>query len=293
MGVHPSKKRSPSGREGCLARLRGVYPSLNPAEMKVADFILKDPEAVIRLSITEVAEKSDTSEATVVRVSQLIGYQGFQELKIVLARDLGGSFRYIHEEIKRGDSASAIAEKVFQGNIQAIRDTLDILDRGEFERAIDAIRKAHHVDFYGVGTSGFVALDAQNKFLRIKIPSRAFIDPHSQAMSAALLDKGDVAVGISHSGSTKDIVDALSIAKSAGATTICITNYTHSPIIKVADIKLYTASRETTFRSGAITSRIAQLSIIDALFLGVAMSRYDETIEYLERTTEAVKAKRY
>ncbi|MCD6318857.1 MurR/RpiR family transcriptional regulator [Candidatus Aerophobetes bacterium] len=287
------KKSTSINKRGCLARLRGVYRSLSPAEKKVVDYILSCPEEVIGLSITDLAENSNASEATVVRVSQLIGYQGFQELKIVLAKDLGSFFAEIPEKIKRGDTIAEITAKVLQGNIQAIRDTLDVLDVSELEKAVRAISNARKVDFYGVGASGFVALDAQNKFLRINIESVAFIDPHSQAVSAALLTKRDVAVGISHSGSTKDIVDSLSLAKSSGASIICITNYARSPIAKISDIKLFTASRETTFRSGAIASRIAQLSVIDALFLGVLMSRYEKTVKCLEKTTEAVKAKRY
>jgi len=293
MTTQQIKKPASINKRGCLARLRGVYHSLAPAEKKVVDYILSHPEEVIGLSITDLAENSDVSEATVVRVSQLIGYQGFQELKIVLAKDLGSFFAEIPEKIKRGDTIAEIAAKVLQRNIQAIRDTLDILDVGELERAVRAISNARKVDFYGVGASGFVALDAQNKFLRINIESMAFIDPHSQAVSAALLTKRDVAVGISHSGSTKDIVDSLSIARSSGATIICITNYTRSPIAKISDIKLYTASRETTFRSGAIASRIAQLSVIDVLFFGVLMQRYEKTVKCLEKTTEAVKTKRY
>ena len=287
------KKSASINKRGCLARLRGVHRSLSPAEKKVVDYILSHPEEVIGLSITDLAENSNASEATVVRVSQLIGYQGFQELKIVLAKDLGSFFAEIPEKMRPGDTMAEIAAKVLQRNIQAIRDTLDVLDVGDLERAVKAITKARKVDFYGVGASGFVALDAQNKFLRINIESMAFIDPHSQAVSAALLTKRDVAVGISHSGSTKDIVDSLSLAKSSGATVICITNHTRSPIAKISDIKLYTASRETTFRSGAIASRIAQLSVIDVLFLGVLMRRYENTVKCLEKTTEAVKTKRY
>ena len=282
-----------TSKRGCLARLKGVYRSLNPAEKKVSHYILAYPEEVIGLSITEVAENSKASEATVVRVSQLVGYQGFQELKIMLAKDLGSFFAEIPEEIKRGDSMSEVTAKVLQTNIQAIRDTLDVLDVGEMERTVKAISNARRADFYGVGASGIVALDAQSKFLRINIESMAFIDPHLQAISAALLTKRDVAVGISHSGSTKDIVDSLSLAKSSGATVICITNHMRSPIAKISDIKLFTASREATFRSGAIASRIAQLSVIDVLFLGVLMSRYDSTVKSLEKTTEAVKTKRY
>ncbi|MEA3485772.1 MAG: MurR/RpiR family transcriptional regulator [Candidatus Aerophobetes bacterium] len=293
MAVQRIKNSTSINKRGCLARLRGVYRSLNPAGKKVVDYILAHPEETIGLSITEVAENSSVSEATVVRVSQLIGYQGFQELKIVLAKDLGSFFAEIPEKIKRGDSVTEITAKVLQMNIQAIRDTLDVLDVEEVEKAIKAISNARRVDFYGVGASGFVALDAQNKFLRINIESMAFTDPHSQAVSAALLTKRDVAVGISHSGSTKDIADSLFLAKSAGATTICITNYARSPVAKISDIKLYTASKEATFRSGAIASRIAQLSVIDVLFMGILIRCYDKTVRCLEKTTEAVKTKRY
>ncbi|GAI76282.1 unnamed protein product [marine sediment metagenome] len=134
-----------TSKRGCLARLKGVYRSLNPAEKKVSDYILAYPEEVIGLSITEVAENSKASEATVVRVSQLVGYQGFQELKIMLAKDLGSFFAEIPEEIKRGDSMSEVTAKVLQTNIQAIRDTLDVLDVGEMERTVKAISNARRV----------------------------------------------------------------------------------------------------------------------------------------------------
>jgi len=138
-----------------------------------------------------------------------------------------------------------------------------------------------------------VAQDAQHKFLRIGFNCNAYIDTHMQASMAALLKKGDVAVGISHSGQTKDIVSAIRIANAAGATTICITNYPASQIAQESKIKLFTSSRETTLRSGAIASRIAQLSVIDVLYIGVVLKKYQTAMECLEKTRKAVSDKRF
>lgn len=178
-------------------------------------------------------------------------------------------------------------------NSQALQDTRKLLDDNALEEAVNALAGAAKVNIYGVGASGFVAMDAQLKLLRIGIQATAFSDAHVQTYLAALLAPGDVALAISDSGNTKDVVRALLVAKEQGAKTICITSVPDSPVSKVADIKLYTAATESIFRGGAIASRIAQLSVVDVLFIGVALQRYDEAVENLARTREAVADLKY
>ncbi|MDR7512543.1 MAG: SIS domain-containing protein [Armatimonadota bacterium] len=182
---------------------------------------------------------------------------------------------------------------MFALSVRALEETLDVLDDAALERAAAAIAAARRVDFYGVGASGIVALDAQQKFLRIGIEAQAFVDPHLQAASAALLRRGDVAVGISESGSTRDTVHALGVARAAGAVTVAVTRYGPSPIVKVAAVRLHTLSRESGIRGGALASRIAQLAVIDALMMTVALRRYDVTLAALRATRDAVAEKKF
>ena len=276
-----------------LLKIKGAYSTFKKAEHRIADAILRNPEEVINLSITELAERSEASESTVVRFCKTLGYKGYYELKIALARELIIPPQQIYEEINLNDTVSMIKNKVFQSNILALQDTIKILNDRELERAVEVITNAKMVVFYGMATSAAVALDSAHKFLRIDIHSVSYSDTHMQAISAALLGKGGVAIGISHSGSSKDVVDALMIARQSGATTICITHHTKSPITKVADIKLYTAARETALRSDAMTSRIAQLSILDVLYVSVALRRYEESLRSIEQTDEALADKKF
>jgi len=276
-----------------LIKIRGAYSTLKKTEQRIANAILRNPEEVISLSVTELAEKSEASESSVVRFCKSLGYKGYYELKISLARELVVTPQQIYEEISPKDNVGTVKHKVFQSNILALQETIKILNDQELEKAVEAIRKARLLVFYGMAASAAVALDSAHKFLRINIRSVSYSDSHMQAISASLLGKGDVAFGISHSGSSKDVVDVLRIARQNGATTICLTHRTKSPITKVADIKLYTAARETALRSDAMTSRIAQLSILDVLYVSVALRRYEASLQSLERTKEALVDKKY
>ncbi|TAM57718.1 MurR/RpiR family transcriptional regulator [bacterium] len=278
---------------GCFVRIEGTYSSLRTAEQRVADFILKHAEELIHLTVTELAERTQTSESTVVRLCQKIGYKGYQEFKIMLARDLVGPVSSIYEEIAPTDSLRTIKTKVFQANAQALRDTIEVLSDEELERAVSAIAGARRAECYGIGGSGPLAYDAYHKFMKLGISAVALVDSDLMAMSSSLLQPGDVAFGISHTGASRDVVEALRHAKDNGATTICLTHRATSPITKVADIRLFTAAKETAFRSDAMTSRLAQLSIIDTLYLGIALRDYERSLKMIQRTREAAAAKRY
>lgn len=283
----------PENVPGSFVRLQGAYSALRAAEQRVADFILKHPDELIYLTVTELAERTNTSESTVVRLCQKIGYKGYQEFKIVLARDLVEPAMTIYAAIEPDDDLATVKTKVFQANAQALRDTIEVLDDAELSKAVDALAVATRVDLYGVGGSGPLAQDAYHKFLKLGIRAVALSDGDLMAMSSALLGPGDVALGISHTGASRDVTDALGRAKANGATTICITHRSSSPITKVADIRLVTAAKQTAFRSDASSSRIAQLTIIDTLYVGVAHKAHDRSLKTIEKTREATAAKRY
>ncbi|SFP75517.1 MurR/RpiR family transcriptional regulator [Caldicoprobacter faecalis] len=280
-------------QNGVILKIRSVYNSLTKAEKKVADYVLENPEEVIYLSITELSERCNTGETTIVRFCRRIGLSGFQEFKLNLAKDVIKPETSIHENVSFDDPIDIQVQKITNENVQAIANTTKLLSLEEVERAVDAIVKARKIDFYGVGASGYTALDAKYKFMRLGLNVDANLDAHIQAISAVNLKEGDVAVGISFSGSTKDTVATCQLAKKSGATVICITNYARSPITTVADIVLLTSAKETPLRSGALTSKIAQLHVLDILYTAVAIRLKDKAVQALDKTAKAVLDKLY
>ena len=282
----------PNPVPSCLVRINALYSHLRDSEKKVADYIRGDFEKVIHQSITEVAETAGASESTVVRLCKALDYRGFQDFKIHLAQEYREPASQIHEAIAADDDVSSIKKKVFESDVLAITETLKVLDDASFSKAVDLIAGARRLEFYGTGGSGSVALDAQHKFLKIGKKSSAHTDVDLQAMSASLLSAGDVAVGISHSGGNKEILDALEIAKKNGASVVAITNYGRSPITKISDVTLFTAAGETAFKSDALSSRIAELVILDAVWTAVAFKDYDASFECISKTREATASKK-
>ena len=276
----------------CLVRVNALYSQLRDSEKKVADYIRGDIETVIHQSITEVAEAAGASESTVVRLCKALEYRGFQDFKIHLAQEFREPASQIHEAIGKGDDALSIKKKVFESDLLAITETLKVLEDAPFLKAVGLITRANRLEFYGTGGSGSVAMDAQHKFLKIGKKSSAHSDADLQAMSASLLGSGDVAVGISHSGGNKEVLDALEIARKGGASVIAITNYGRSPITKISDATLFTSAGETAFKSDALSSRIAELVILDALWTAVAFEDYEASSECIRRTREATASKK-
>lgn len=280
-------------KQNVIVKIKAIHSSLSSKEKAVADYILKNPQEIIHLSITEFSEQSAVAEATIFRFCKRLGFRGYQAFKIALASEVVEPIKNIHEEIKQEDEVLTLAEKVFTGHIDAIQDTLNLLDSKVLEEIVEILSKATRIDFYGSGGSSAIALDAYHKFLRTGINCHAHSDGHQQIISAALLGPGQAAIGISHSGSNKDVIEAVRIAKASGAATIAITNHYKSPLTKEADYVLYTTSRETFFRSEALASRLVQLSLIDVLHVAVSVRKQEETLGNLQKIREAISIKRY
>lgn len=203
----------------------------------------------------------------------------------MLSTDLAlGSQEITYTDVRPGDSLDSIVRNVCMGSVRAIENTMTMLEVEELGRAVDALCAARRIDFYGVGTSGTVALDAHNKFLRINKLSIASADPHVQILSATSLKPGDVAVLISYTGETRDILETHDIVRQTGATTITLTRYGKNSLSDKADIRLFSSSSETMTRSGATGSRIGQLTVVDVLYTAVASRLYDEVKPYLDKT---------
>ncbi len=289
----PRAKHLAPSKAGCLIRIKSAMDSLKPSERMIAEFVLEHSERVVQMSISELARDVEVGESTVMRFCRALDYKGYQEFKLRLAQDLVEPIAYIHEKIKFSDSIAQLAQKTFQTNRAAVENTQKSLDPEMIEVAANALVNARRIDIYGAGYSFFTALDAKLKLTRPGLIADAYGDAHLQAMAAATLTRRDVAIGISHSGSTKDVVDALSLAHKSGATTMAVTNFSPSPITKVSDVVLLTASTESPLGGEVLTSRIAQLCVIDVLSVAVAVALGEGCLDLIKKTSEAVKKKRY
>jgi DNA-binding MurR/RpiR family transcriptional regulator len=274
---------------GGLVMLSEMLGKLPPSEKKIASFILEYPKEAIALTASELGKRSSTSSAAVIRLCKSLGLKGYQELKLRIAGDLQKTDHPGFRDIEPNESQHSIIEKMSSNSIQTIRETADLLSTEELSKAVEAIQKAETVHFFGVGASSIIAQDAQQKFLRINKHATAFADIHMTATLVANVKPDDVVFGISFSGKTFEVAKILELANKRGAVTISLTKYGSSLVSDQAGIRLFTSStKEPTFRSGATSSRIAQLHVIDILFMCAASRQYDESVAYLDETRSAI-----
>ena len=286
------ERAEPGQLSGVLDRIAAIRRGLPPTAGRIADFITANAAKVVNMSVTEVAERTGASEGSVIGLCQQLGARGFQQVKIAIARDLVQPVQFIHEDLEPTDDIATVVEKIFRSDLQALHDTQKALDIGALTRAVAAIRKASRVEVFGIGSAATIAEDANYRLLRIGINSRAAVDSHVQAITASLCSPDVAVITISHSGSTIETLTATKLAKEAGATTIVVTNFGKSPLLAHADIVLNTLARETQFRTEAMTSRIAQLAIIDALIAALALADYDRSVAAIGKTFDVLSTKR-
>lgn len=266
--------------------------TFKPSEKKVAAYILKFPNDVVNYSVQKLAENTNVSEATIIRFSKSLKCKGFQDLKLKIAYNLAkseDSKNFMYQDIPSDDSILSLIRSVSQSNIQSIQNTMAVLSEDELDKTISLIAKARIVAVFGIGASAVIAQDFKQKLTRINRWCEAALDRDTQVTISANLTEHDVAFGISYSGQTKDVVESLSVAKEKGAKIISLTKSGDNPVSSLADVKLNTTSLERDVRSGATGSRIAQLNVIDMLFLGVTRADQDRNIEALEKTRKAVE----
>lgn len=276
---------------GGLVMLSEMLEELPRSEKKIASYILEHPQESINMTASELGKHSQTSSAAVIRLCKSLDLKGFQELKIRVAGDLQKTEESGFRDIEPDETITSIAEKMTFNSIQTIRETAEILRKEELEKAVKALAEAENVHFFGVGASAIIAEDAQQKLLRIDRNAFAFSDVHMAATLVANTKPGDVVCGISFSGQTVEVANVMELAKSKGATTISLTRYGSSPVTDLADIRLYTsATKEAAFRSGATSSRLSQLHVVDILFMSLASMKYDDTIKHLDETRAAIDA---
>lgn len=272
-------------------KIKALYSKMGCAEKKIADWLINQQSEILSLSISEFAEICDCSEATVVRFARRLSFSGYQELKLTLASE--SSNKNINPIITKNDSCYEVFEKVTSDIYYTFELTKQSLNPESLEHAANAIINARHIAIFGLGNSSAVALDAQHKFLRAGCNVVSYSDNHMQSISASHLKPGDVALGISHSGSSIDIVEALKISREYGAKTICITNQGKSPIVSQSDIVLTTSAEETKYSILALNSRITQLAIIDSIYFYMVSQKEKESLNAIKRTEHSLTNKKY
>lgn len=277
-------------------RVRSIYDSLSNAEKKVADYFLNNVEHVFRKPIAQLAQEAGVSKVAWVRFCKDIGFDGLKDLKKALFDQMREKTEEMVTEpfsdIRNILDTKSLIEGIKHTSIQAIQDTAEMLDPVSLEKAARAILNARSVRIFGVGASGLVGADLHSKLMRINKYSYFSLDHHSQLTYAASMTDQDVAVLISTSGTTTEVLEILSLLKQSGTPSIALTKYSKTPLAMNADTVLYISAPEITMRSGAMSSRIAQLMVIDAVFTAVAHMDYDSVAVNLEKSHESIRSHR-
>ncbi|UTX53027.1 MurR/RpiR family transcriptional regulator [Leucobacter aridicollis] len=273
--------------------IEAVAQTLPPSTRRIAEVVRERPAIVLESTISDLAMRCETSEASVVRFCRALGLSGYSQLKIELATELGREFAQFGPSLNYGsdiaatDSLREMAAKISSLEILAIQETVARLDYDALERVVSAVDASDRVLLFGVGASHFIAEDLQHKLFRIGRNAFVLGDPHEALAAAALPGARTVAIGFSHRGETQETVAFLREAARSGASTVGVTSARGSALNEVANETLFTEVRETAFRAGAMVSRIAQLAVVDCVFAGVAQRRFDETVDALKVTREA------
>ncbi len=274
-----------------FSELRGLLPSLSDDDKQasVITYVLAHPTEVARMTISDLADTLHVSESTVVKVCKKVQLQGFKDLKRVLKERSASRADAIGDEIDANDDHQAVVNKMFANAMEDLQDTLASLDMPSLERAVTAVAGAKRLACYGVGGSGPLALDANHKFLLTGFRSEAYTDSHLAAMSAAMLEAGDVALVFSYSGETRAINGVVRVAKRQGATTIGITSHRHTTLAKLADVALFATAREQPMTGENSTVRLVQKLVLDCLFACVIKDDQARVQEAFSRSTAAIR----
>ncbi len=280
-----------------IPMIKSLKRSFTEREKMVAELVLKQPNQVIYSSITDVAEMAGVGDATVIRFCRNIGFKGYHGFKMALAQELSlnssNTVADYTEEIQSGDSMEIVIQKTLNSSIAALQDTISLINHESVTQIVKAMKEGSRIHFYGVGVSGIIALDAKYRFMRIGLDTDSYNDGHTMAMDASLTGQRDLVIGISHSGSTRDTVEALRIARETGAKTVCITHHARSPITKFADVVLLTGSKEGPLQGGAFTTKISLMFVIEILYEEFFYNYREDSMQNKKKTSHAISDKLY
>jgi DNA-binding MurR/RpiR family transcriptional regulator len=285
------------GSGGLLGRLRIEGPTMPGALARIAEVIAEDPEGAANASIVDLAERTGTSTATVTRFSRALGFKGYANLRVAIATETGRAEQArwetdISGDISPDDSLDSVLKVIATADTRAIQATAAGLEMTDVERVAGAIAEAGRVEIFGLGSSGAAGREMAFRLERIRIPVWCRSDSHTALTNAALLRPGDVAIGLSHSGRTTEVIETLAEASAHGALTVAVTSYPRSPLAEIADVVFVTSVHETTFRVAALSALHSALLVLDLIYVAVAQRTYERTTEAFELTVRAVEAHR-
>lgn len=284
----PLTEESVDGRRALLSYLRGVLPSLNPTERLIAEYVLADPERVLTLGVSQLSQACDASAGAIVNFCRMLGLKGIREFRIALARELAQAGLTAGQNPHTGSTL----ERVFQEHAERLKETLQINSQETFDEIAQALEKARRIEFFSIGLSYPVAYTASCKFLLLGLQTAAHADGHIQLISASQLKAGDVAFGISLSGTTRETIHCMEVARGKGAKTVCLTNAMKSPIVAQSDLSLYATPSEVMYFQAPLASRMTQLAVIDALFVSLALKHKNKTAARLQQSGEELLKRR-
>ncbi|WP_010096650.1 MurR/RpiR family transcriptional regulator [Ornithinibacillus scapharcae] len=273
-----------------FALINSRYQSFTNTEKKVADYILANTKEIVYMSITDLADACDVGESSIFRFCKSLQLKGYQEFKIALAHSttLEDETPQLSDEITMQDTIPELSSKVLSATINALTQTHSLINIEDISKAIDLMIEANRIHFFGVGASLMTAMEAKNKFMRITNKTECSIDTHLQIMSAALMSDQDVAVLISYSGSTKDMIEVAKILQERGVKVISITRFAKSPLTTYSDITLLCGANEGPLQGGSITAKISQLYLLDVLYAEYFKRTNEESIRNKEITAKSV-----
>jgi len=273
----------------CILKINNIYDNMTDVDKKIANYINENKELITKLSVSELAQNANVSSASIVRFSRKLGYSGFGELKIEIAKDLTLNSKDYSYIVKDSDvGINNIVNNITSKTIETITNTTKLNKLDIIEKSIEEIINAKNIYVFGVGGSALVALDLQQKLLRINKPTITFLDSHTQLMVSSNLDKEDVAIAISYSGKSKEVIKAIKNAKNNGAKCISITKYGENDLTNMCDINLFVPNIENKLREGAISSRIAMLTLIDIIYISIIQKNLEDYKSKLESSKIAM-----
>lgn len=273
---------------GCLTKLKTLYPEMTDSEKEVADYILRNPEEMYDLKMENLSKKLKISLPTIFRLANKLGYKGFKDFKVDLIRDLAIGLNIALDDIKEG-SIEDITKNIFNIINNNLNETLTIIDYSELEKAISFAAEAKRIIFFAVSSSISVAYDSYSKFLRAGFNCLFDSEAYTQRVISTQTKIGDLAIGISFSGESSEVIDCLKNSRDNGAKTICVTTFIKSTLTEYADVKLFTAPVQYYYQKIDIPSKMSQTILLDCLYLNTILRDQKKAFRYLSKSEEELE----
>ncbi|QEH17729.1 MurR/RpiR family transcriptional regulator [Histophilus somni] len=279
-----------------LDTIGALYDSITKTEKRIATTVLSSPELLGQNSLAEIAQQFDVGEATFIRFCRTLGFKGFTDFKLQLSIELATKDRQsnslLETDISKFDGTSQIAEKLQNVIHNVISETVNLLDFAQLEKVVELMRVSKRIFLFGVGSSGLTAEEAKNKLMRIGLHVDATSNNHFMYMQAALMNSSDIVIGISHSGYSKETVQALNIAKKNGAVTVALTHNLRSPITMVSDYVLINGNRQGQLQGDSIGTKIAQLFVLDLIYTLIVQAEEESAVQTKQKTVNVILEQR-